>query len=290
MKLYFRELTYKDIPAIKDISKDIWEGHDYVPHVIEEWLKDKNCMNYGAFKDENHTEMVAFSRVKLYNKKIAWLEGGRVKISYQKQGIGKTIAKYGIDYANKLNAKVAQYATSSQNFGSISIAKYFRFRRKKSMNVLDAERKDIKLSRVPSRKIDKISINEAKKLYKTYDIGPGDELCVGWSYIPINYLSDDESEWYIHNSDAILQKIKFERVQNQKYPKENEVWLIVYGKPKGAYELVQYTMQQELKNKESNYFEIFCHPNIANLIEKIGFFYYEGEPFGVVLLEKILSE
>ncbi|MFX1314470.1 MAG: GNAT family N-acetyltransferase [Promethearchaeota archaeon] len=290
MKIYFRELVYDDIPAINDISKDIWEGRDYIPHVIEQWLKDENSMNYGAFKDENYTEMVAFSRVKLYDNDLAWLEGGRVKISYQRQGIGKAIAKFGIDYAYKLNVKVAQYSTSSQNLGSISIAKYFGFKRKKSMNVLDAERKNIKLSKVPSLKLEKMTLSKAKKLYKNYDIGPGDELCVGWSYIPIKYLSDDESEWYIYNSDAILQKIKFKRIQNKEYPQENEVWLIVYGKPKVAYELIQYILQEELKNRENTYFEIFCHPNVANLIEKIGFFYYEGKPFGVVLFEKLLEK
>ena len=47
MKVYFRELTPEDIPAIKDISKDIWEGDDYIPYVIQEWLQEKNCMNYG---------------------------------------------------------------------------------------------------------------------------------------------------------------------------------------------------------------------------------------------------
>ena len=56
MKVYFRELTQDDIPDIKDISKNIWEGDDYVPYVIKEWLQDENCMNYGTFIDKNKTE------------------------------------------------------------------------------------------------------------------------------------------------------------------------------------------------------------------------------------------
>jgi len=44
MKVYFRELRNEDIPAIKDISKEIWGGEDYVPHVIQKWLQDKNCL------------------------------------------------------------------------------------------------------------------------------------------------------------------------------------------------------------------------------------------------------
>ena len=48
MRIYFRELTPDDVPAIKDISKDIWDGDDYIPYVIQDWLQDKNCMNYGT--------------------------------------------------------------------------------------------------------------------------------------------------------------------------------------------------------------------------------------------------
>ncbi len=83
MRIYFRELTPDDVPAIKDISKDIWDGDDYIPYVIQDWLQDKNCMNYGTFIDEAKTELIGFGRVKSYDKDIAWLEGGRIKVSYQ---------------------------------------------------------------------------------------------------------------------------------------------------------------------------------------------------------------
>ena len=290
MKVYFRELIHEDIPAIRDICKDMWEGHDYVPHVIEEWLDDKDSLNYGAFIDESKKELVALNRIKLYNKKLAWFEGGRVKISYQNQGIGRALAKYGLDHAYKLNVKVAQYATSSKNLGSISVAKHFGFKSKKSMNVLDAEREDIKFNGDLSLNVEKISAKEAIKRYKDFDITPKDEVCMGWTFIPLKYISDEDGEWYINNSNTILQKVKFKREQIKEGPREDEIWLIVYGKPKIAIKLIQYAIQEELKSIESKFFEVFCHPHIAKKVEKMGFSYYEGEPFGVVLFEKILSE
>ncbi|MFX0041945.1 MAG: GNAT family N-acetyltransferase [Candidatus Hodarchaeota archaeon] len=290
MKIYFRELKSDDIPAIREICKDIWEGHDYVPHVIEEWLDDKDSLNYGAFIDESKKELVAFNRVKLYNNELAWFEGGRVKLSYQKQGIGKKLANYGINHANKLNVKIAQYATSSKNLGSISVAKHFGFKSKKSMNVLDAERKDIKLKGDQSLIVEKVSAKEAIKRYKDFDITAEDEVCMGWTFVPLKYISDEDGEWYISNSDAILQKVKFRREKIKEGPREDEIWLIIYGKTKLAIRLIQYIIQEELKSIESKFFEIFCHPHIAQEVKKIGFSYYEGEPFGVVLFEKILNE
>ncbi len=49
MKLYFRDLTKNDIPAILDISKDIWEGDDYIPDVIERWLNEKRQFSLRCF-------------------------------------------------------------------------------------------------------------------------------------------------------------------------------------------------------------------------------------------------
>jgi len=289
MKLLFRELTIDDIPAIKEISKDIWEGEDYVPQVIENWLKDENCMNYGAFKDKERREMVGFGRVKLFNKELAWLEGGRVKVDYQKKGIGRDMIKYALDYAKSVNAKKAQYDTSSKNLGSIALAKYFGFKRKKSMNVLDAKRSDINIIKSPPLEVKTVSAEEAKELYKNFDIGPGDEISMGWSYKSLKYISEDDGEWYVVNSDAILQKIKLKSVSIQESPEERDVWVIVYGKTNICFELIKYILQEELKNKESKSLEIFCSPEVATLVESLGFSYYEGEPFGVVLYEKILN-
>ena len=124
MKLYFRDLVKEDIPAILDISKDIWEGDDYIPDVIERWLSEKDHLAYGTFLDKDMKELVGFGRVKMFSNGVAWLEGGRVKVSHQKKGIGREQLKYAIDYAIKVGARVAQYDTSSRNFGSISLAKF----------------------------------------------------------------------------------------------------------------------------------------------------------------------
>jgi len=286
MRLFFRKLTTDDIPAIEDISKDIWEGEDYIPQVIENWLQDKNCMNYGTFLDEKREEMVGFGRVKLFAKEIAWLEGGRVKTEYQKQGIGREMIKYAIDYASSLEVKAAQFDTSSKNIGSVALAKHFGFKRKKSMNVLRAERKDIKPFKTPSIVVRKISATEAKELYKNFNIGVGNEICMGWNYKPLKYISDEDGEWYIINSKVILQKVKFKSIPVRESPEEKEVWMIVYGRPKLAIELIKYILQKEFKYKENKTFGVFCSPEIAGSVEDLGFSYNEGEPFAVVLYEK----
>jgi len=288
MQLYFRELNTKDIPSIKEISKDIWEGDDYVPEVIERWLKDKECMNYGTFTDEEKKDLIGFGRVKFFPNGVAWLEGGRVKVTHQKKGVGREQLKYAIEYARKSGAKVAQYSTSSKNFGSLALADFFGFKKRKRMEVLNCESEKIMISENKISEVYQIKVEEAKKLYREFNIGSGDEVCIGWSYIPIQFLEEKGSTWYT-NSDAILQKRDIKSHGSSEIPDENEVWLITYGNPNSIQELIIYAILGELKSRKIDRFDVFCNPDVVELVKELGFSYWENEPFGVVLVEKDLK-
>jgi len=288
MKLFFRDLTEKDIPAILNISKDIWEGYDYVPNVIEGWLREKSSMVYGAFLDESKKELIGFGRVKIFPNGAAWLEGGRVKVSHQKQGIGRDLMKYAIDYAIQVGAKIAQYDTSSRNFGSLALAKYFGFREKKRMEVLFCKANDVKLTNKDIPSVNCITLKEAKEIYNKIDIGPGDEVCIGWSYIPIQYLLEKNSSW-LKKDNAIMQLIRITSSPVQEGPDENSLWMITYGDDNAAFNLIQYAISNEVKNQKIEDFDVFCSPEVAKMIQEMGFSYWEDEPNGVVLVEKELS-
>jgi len=289
MEIYFRELKIEDIPAINYISNNIWEGDDYIPEVIEEWLQQKECMNYGAFKDKEKKILIGFGRVKIISKELAWLEGGRVKSSLQHQGIGKVMINYALEYAKQIHIKTAQYSTWSKNFDSVSLAKKFGFQKKMCMDYLESDIKTIKLIEKPSSKVENISAKEALKIYGNIPNGPGEELCVGWSYIPLKLENLVSKNWsWIRNSGAILQKIEFKRTHLQEVPKSNEIWMIVYGELTAARELIQFTVQNELKKNDFEIFAVFCLSDIATIIKEIGFSYYDEERSGVVLFEKKL--
>ena len=290
MNLFFRDLTEKDIPAILDISKDIWEGDDYIPYVIERWLNEKDNLAYGAFLDEARKELIGFGRVKIYPNGIAWLEGGRVKASHQKKGIGRDLMKYAIDYAIKFGAKVAQYDTSSRNFGSVSLAKFHGFKEKKRTEVLECDLPELNLKQYDFSDIRAISNEKAKDIYKKLDIGPGDELNIGWSYIPLANLEDKNSLW-LTNSEAILQKIDISSKVLPEKPRENEVWIIIYGNPIATLKLISYTINYQLNKDEINIVSVYCQTEALELLKEVGFKdpSWEDEPVAVVLYEKELK-
>ena len=289
MKLHFRNLTKNDIPAILNISKDIWEGDDYIPDVIERWINEKGNLAYGAFLEEEMKELIGFGRVKIFPNGLAWLEGGRVKVSHQKKGIGRDLMKYAIDYAIRVQAKVAQYDTSSRNFGSLSLAKFHGFKEKKRTEVLEADVSELKLKEYDFSDIRKISNKEAKEIYKIMDIGPGNELNIGWSYIPLTNLEDKNSLW-LTNSEAILQKIDIRSKVLPEKPRENWAWIIVYGEPKSASKLISYAITHELNKDEIKIVAVYCQTEALEYIKEMGFKNpsWEDEPVAVVLFEKDL--
>jgi GNAT superfamily N-acetyltransferase len=291
MKLYFRDLTEKDIPAILDISKDIWEGDDYIPEVIERWLNDKDNLAYGAFLEEEMKELIGLGRVKMFPNGVAWLEGGRVKMTHQKQGIGRDLMKYAIDYAIQAGAKVAQYDTSSRNLGSKSLAKFHGFEEKKRMEVLECEVNKLKPRVYDFSDIRAISNEEAKKVYSRMDIGPGEEINIGWSYIPLSSLEDKNSLW-LTNSEAILQKIDIQSLTQPENPRENEVWIIVYGDPLAVCKLISYTLSFDIDRNEIDLVYIYCKAEVVKYVKELGFkdpSWEEEKPVAVVLYEKKLS-
>ncbi|MHA1241008.1 MAG: GNAT family N-acetyltransferase [Promethearchaeota archaeon] len=290
MKLYFRDLTKKDIPAILDISKDIWEGDDYIPDVIERWLNDKDNLAYGGFLEEEMKELIGLGRVKMFPNGVAWLEGGRVKITHQKQGIGRDLMKYAIDYSIQVGAKIAQYDTSSRNFGSKSLAKFHGFKEKKRMEVLECDVNKLKLKEYKFSDIREISNEEAKKVYQRMDIGPGDEINIGWSYIPLSSLEDKNSVW-LTNSQAILQKRDMGSRDLPEKPSEREIWIIVYGTPEAIIDLISYTLSFEIDKNEIDVVELYCKAEVVKYVKELGFEdpSWEEEPVAVVLYEKKLT-
>jgi len=290
MKLFFRDLTEKDIPAILNISKDIWEGDDYIPDVIERWLNEDGNLAYGAFLEEEMKELIGLGRVKMFSNGVAWLEGGRVKIIHQKKGIGRDLMKYAIDYAIQAGAKVAQYDTSSRNFGSKSLAKFHGFKEKKRMEVLECKIGELKLKKSDFSLIRKITNEEAKSKYKKMDIGPGDELNIGWSYIPLSYLEDKDSLW-LTNSEAILQKIDIKSRAQPEKPRENEVWIIIYGDPLAACKLISYTLNFEINKNKIDLVDLYCKTEAVKYVKELGFkdASWEDGPVAVVLFEKKIN-
>ncbi|MGL5328366.1 MAG: GNAT family N-acetyltransferase, partial [Peptostreptococcaceae bacterium] len=76
----YKVLTYDDYNDILDISKDIWDGNDYLPKVFHKWVDDKPGCFLGLVHDD---KVVAVGKYTILKDRQGWLEGLRVHADYR---------------------------------------------------------------------------------------------------------------------------------------------------------------------------------------------------------------
>jgi GNAT superfamily N-acetyltransferase len=100
-----------DTPQVLELSRQIWEGHDYIPYVWEDWLCDSNgllcVVEYGS-------RIVGFGKLTRLSTSQWWLEGLRVHPDFQGQGIASRINDYLLDYWLRHGDGFIRLTTSSE--------------------------------------------------------------------------------------------------------------------------------------------------------------------------------
>lgn len=87
----FRKLKHEDYQDILDISKDIWEGTDYLPQVFHNWVDDNGIFLGGV--DSNKNKVIAVAKLSKLHDGSGWLEGLRVHKDYRGQKLGRRISE-----------------------------------------------------------------------------------------------------------------------------------------------------------------------------------------------------
>ncbi|OLC61673.1 hypothetical protein AUH73_06605 [archaeon 13_1_40CM_4_53_4] len=77
-RVKIRKATAVDKAPILEICKNIWNGHDYLPGVWDDWLADKDGrLIVATVKGRT----VGVAHASLQTPDVAWLEGVRVHAS-----------------------------------------------------------------------------------------------------------------------------------------------------------------------------------------------------------------
>ncbi|GAG00421.1 unnamed protein product, partial [marine sediment metagenome] len=124
--VHLRLVTEADRSRIVEISSQIWNSHDYVPELLDEWLGDTEGEVIGAVLDG---ELVGFARRTWLAPGLAWLEGMRTDPAYRGRGVGRAITEYLIDRARAAGAVRISLSTYIDNEASIHIIESYGFER-----------------------------------------------------------------------------------------------------------------------------------------------------------------
>jgi GNAT superfamily N-acetyltransferase len=86
-----RPAIERDLKDIEEFCKTIWDGHDYVPDVMDDWLRDPDGI-FAVAEYERHA--IACSKITRLAEGQWWLEGFRVDPKYQGWKVGSLIHHY----------------------------------------------------------------------------------------------------------------------------------------------------------------------------------------------------
>lgn len=126
----YKILTNDYYADILDISKNIWDGNDYLPKVFHKWVNDKNGCFLGLVKNN---KVVALGKYTILPDGQGWLEGLRVHIDYRGQQLSHAIADMLFNIAREYlrDGKITNIAICTHKYTKASIkmveSKNFKF-------------------------------------------------------------------------------------------------------------------------------------------------------------------
>jgi len=137
MTLTIRRAETADRQRILEISLQIWDGHDYVPSVIDQWLADDASELAVAVAED---DVIAFARRTWLMPGYAWLQGIRSDPAHRGRGAGRAITEHFIRQAGREGADTIALSTYIDNAASIHIITSYGFRRTASFVLAETER------------------------------------------------------------------------------------------------------------------------------------------------------
>lgn len=159
-----------DRERVVEISRDIWDGHDYLPRVFDEWLMDAGAAFQAA---ELEGVVVGVQRLRPIAPGLVWYEGLRVASTHRRQGFARAMIASAIADAREQRFREMRLGTG--NSDAVPLFESMGFRRLVDVRWWRGLRME---GGEPARMPDP---SEARKAWPAIEKSPGIELYHGVS-------------------------------------------------------------------------------------------------------------
>jgi len=102
-------------PLMEFISR-IWGGHDYIPRVWDDWMRERNAKIFVVVVDGSP---VGMSRVKFLDDGNAWFEGARIHPAFRGTGLASALGRNAIRVAARKGSRIVRLASNSRNVSAL---------------------------------------------------------------------------------------------------------------------------------------------------------------------------
>jgi ribosomal protein S18 acetylase RimI-like enzyme len=168
--LTIRPVRPADRDRVIEITRDVFDGHDYVVRVFDDWIADAGAAFQAAEVDG---VVVGLQRLRPFAPGLVWFEGLRVAGTHRRQGLARAMLMSAMAEAKEQGFREMRLAT-----GNVAAAHLFEsagFRRRLDVRWWRASRVEGgESARIPDP-------TEARRLWPAAAASPGIELYHGVS-------------------------------------------------------------------------------------------------------------
>jgi GNAT superfamily N-acetyltransferase len=121
-----RRARASDTDAVLAFASRTWDGWDYIPEVLDQWLSaDDGVLLVATGQDDDRP--IAITRLAILSRDEGWLEGIRVDPAVRGRGVATNLQIAELAWARAHELRVLRYMTGEGNVGSIKLGAHHGF-------------------------------------------------------------------------------------------------------------------------------------------------------------------
>ncbi len=107
-----RAARQSDKAPLMDFIKQVWGGHDYIPRVWDQWIRERGA---NMFVVEVAGRPVGMNRVRFLEDGNAWFEGARIHPAHRGRGLASKLGRNSLRIAAERGVKICRLVSGSRN-------------------------------------------------------------------------------------------------------------------------------------------------------------------------------
>jgi len=127
-KLTFRRGLAEDLPQVREVSKDVWDGHDYMPHIWEEIVKDPELAVFVLEIEGQIAGFYCLQTLQSEKGRSGYWRGVRVATPFKGRGLAGRMVEHAIAESKAQGFYELTYSTADNNSAMHRLGERFGFR------------------------------------------------------------------------------------------------------------------------------------------------------------------
>ncbi len=283
-----RPLRETDREDILEIARNTWDGHDYLPHYFDEWLKNPTCHTIAI---EENGRVAALANLRIIDKgTTGWMEGLRVHPDYRGKRFASAITDLLIIMAKELGVERVRYTTGIDNDQSLHLAYKIGMKRIFKMGVFWDNNLEKMEFDVDTENLTQLNIEQDYDRVISSGLIPNNVIVIDWKAFDASldiFNIFEEVEIWSHITEEHLQSLS---VGSLRHDMQGTIWAFTIYTNHAHLFLQQMSKQIELAKKKNIDRIMMIFPyDFYEELNNLELMQYEEEPdFGLFLLEKKL--